>query len=272
MSNHPATLAEKDLFGHTPLHLGAGNPSCLRLLAEAADAALLNQQDNLAKEGKSALETAVILGRLRCREPSSPRLCRRCACSECAVILLKADCALPAGECLQFIFNNASKRCKRKYIRHVKNRRDGLEQLALDNLTATEVERLGLASGRVLDALAPQVTQLLVEQGVHVPEALALERNYPHSIYQAIRRPEDAELFFRAGFHDTDSWCKLDPPTLRYTPGGEENLAYLHWLAMHGATSFQLKSLTSAGNIFTTRLLFFRIGDEIRWHGKYFDT
>ncbi|RYP45967.1 hypothetical protein DL768_007749 [Monosporascus sp. mg162] len=267
--NHPATLAERDLFGHTPLHLAADKPSCLRLLVEAADARLLNQVDRPDEFGKSALETAVFLSGLRCRERTDRRMCRRCRCAECAVILLKADCALPVSAHLQGVFRLASKRCKLRYARHLKDRRDRLNQLALDNLPATEVERLGLVSERVLDSLASRVIQLLQDRGVCIPEALAVARNGPSSVYQALCCPWDAELFFRVGFHDTDSWCNADAAELENIPNLVQGLPYLHWLAKHGAISCQLKSFESPKGIFTAHYTFWRIGENLESSSFY---
>ncbi|KAH7141998.1 hypothetical protein EDB81DRAFT_899466 [Dactylonectria macrodidyma] len=267
--NHPTTLAERNLFGHTPLHLAADKPSCLRLLVEVADARLLNQTDDASEIGgfeMSALETAVSLSGLRCREPTRRhRKCRRCRCAECTVILLKADCALPVSANLQGVFSPASKRCKLRYIRHVKDRRDRLKQLALENLPATEVDRLGLASKRVLDSLASQVIQLLQDRGVCIAEALAVARNGPSSVYQALRSPWDAELFFRVGFHDTDSWYNVDATELNAVP----NLPYLHWLARSGAISCQLNSFASSRDVITARFIFWKIGIDLMWHSPY---
>ncbi|RYP92826.1 hypothetical protein DL770_000997 [Monosporascus sp. CRB-9-2] len=269
--NHPATLAERNLFGHTPLHLAADKPSCLRILVEAADARLLNQTDIPGEFGKSALETAVFLSGLRCREHTDHRMCRRCRCAECAVILLKADCALPVSTGLQGVFRLASKRCKLRYIRHIKDRRDRLKQLALDNLPATEVKRLGLVSERVLDSLASRVIQLLQDRGICIPEALAVARNGPSSVYQALCSPWDAELFFRVGFYDTDSWCNANAAELEDIPNLVQDLPYLHWLAKHGAISCQLKSFASARDIFTAHFIFWGIGEDLKydWPGKY---
>ncbi len=203
--NHAATLTERNLFGHTPLQLAADKPACLRLLVDGADAGVLNLTDTPDEFGKSTLETAVSLSGMRCREHIGDRMCRRCTCAECAVILLKADCSLPVSATLQYVFRLASKRCKLKYIRHIKDRRERLKWLAPDNLPVTEIDRLGLVSERVFDSLASHVIQLLQDRGVYIPEALTATRNGPSSVYQALCSPWDAELLFRVGFHDTDS-------------------------------------------------------------------
>ncbi|KAF5677091.1 ankyrin repeat-containing protein [Fusarium circinatum] len=64
VTNHPITLSERNLFGHTPLHLATDKPSILRVLVEAADKALLNQTDG---SNYSTLELAVSLSALNCK-------------------------------------------------------------------------------------------------------------------------------------------------------------------------------------------------------------
>jgi hypothetical protein len=155
-------------------------------------------------------------------------------------------------------------------VRHIKDRRDRLKQLALDNLPITEVERLGLSSERVLDSHASEVTQLLQNSGIRVPTALAVVGNERLPVYQALCWPADAELFFRAGFHDTDSWCNADAAELDVFPNLVQDLPYLHWLTKHGGISFQL-SFASARDIFTAHYTFWNIGNDLTnyWPGKF---
>ncbi|TGJ81342.1 hypothetical protein E0Z10_g7416 [Xylaria hypoxylon] len=137
-----------------------------------------------------------------------------------------------------------------------------------------EVERLGLVPGRTLDSFAPHVFQLLQHcYNVQIPDALAVakpESQYfspglsPSSVYQALCEPRDAELFFRLGFHDTDSWHKYDTADLEGVYNDmPRNLSYLHWLAKHGAVSCQLKSFESGRVIFTTHYIFLKISEAL---------
>ncbi|KAI3574497.1 hypothetical protein IWW34DRAFT_705998 [Fusarium oxysporum f. sp. albedinis] len=259
VAKHPSTLSERNLFGHTSLHLAAKKPSFLRVLVEAADAALLNQTD---RYNYSPLDFAVSLSRLSCREHS--RMCRRCTCAECAVILLKADCAIPASSSLQFILNGASKRCKLRYVRHIKDRRDRLKQLALENLSGTDIQQLGLESEHILDFNAFKVTQLLQERGIHVPASIAIigDRSFsgPVPIYRELESPNDADIFFRVGFRDTSSWYNIPIAGLEDIP----RLPYLRWLAKHGGLSCQL-SFSSSKDNFAIRCIFSAIGREIKY-------
>ncbi|MBE3041098.1 hypothetical protein IMZ48_00620 [Candidatus Bathyarchaeota archaeon] len=177
---------------------------------------------------------------------------------------MKADCALPISGHFNSVFLYASKRFQLKLIRHIKNRRDRLKQLALNNLAAAQLDRLGLDSTRDLDSLAPQVIQLIEEHGFHVPEALIASRNAPSSVYQELWILENAELFFRAGFHDTDSWCRADAVKQEDMENLDMGIEYLHWLASHGAYSLHLKSLTSARDILIAHFTFLKIGENIQ--------
>ncbi|KAM3451214.1 hypothetical protein MY3296_005470 [Beauveria thailandica] len=253
---HPATLAERNVFGHTPLHLAADKPSCLSILVKAADTRLLNQADRQDRLGRSAAETAISLSGLNCSENS--RMCQGCTCDECAVILLEADCALPVSDCLAHVLRTASEQCKLTYVRHLKDRRDRLKQLALANLPTAEVERLGLTSERVLDSLASEVTQLLEDCGIAVPAALAVGRSESLPVYQALCSADDAEIFFGAGFRDTDAWITADTMFACI----DKDLPYLHWLAKHGGISWQLSD-ASARDMLKVHFTFMIIGREL---------
>ncbi|KAK8149225.1 hypothetical protein G3M48_007755 [Beauveria asiatica] len=260
---YPTTLAERNVFGHTPLHLAADKPSCLSIVVKAADTRLLNQADTQDRLGRSAVETAISLSGLNCSENS--RMCQGCGCDECAVILLEADCAIPVSDCLAHVLHTASEQCKLTYVRHLKDRRDRLKQLALANLPTAEVERLGLTSERVLDSLASEVTQLLEDGGIAVPAALAVGSSESLPVYQALCSADDAEIFFGAGFRDTDAWNTADT-MFRIDKG----LPYLHWLTKHGGISWQLSD-ASARDIYTVHFTFMIIGHDLSnsWPGNF---
>ncbi|KAH6641013.1 hypothetical protein F5144DRAFT_562295 [Chaetomium tenue] len=269
LRNHPATLNERNLFGHTPLHLAADKPSCLQLLVKAADSRLLNQTDEsggLEMSRMTPLETAIHLSGIHCRQRMSGEMCQEheCRCNDCVVILLEADCALPVSNRLQYLMNRASQRCKIQYIRGMKDRRDRLKQLALDNLPTTELQRLGLVSTSVLNSAASRVIQLLKDRGVHIPEALALSTNEPSSVYQVLTSPGDSELFFDTGFHDTGSWCNSNTMELEDISNIGQDLSHLHWLATHGGISLRhLQSSATQKEISVTNYIFWRIGYDV---------
>ncbi|KAF5639666.1 ankyrin repeat-containing protein [Fusarium sp. NRRL 52700] len=262
IENHPSTLSERNLFGHTPLHLAADKPSILRVLVDAADTKLLNWTDH--KE-YSALDLAVSLSGIKCAEHTF-RMCKRCRCAESAVILLKADCALRSLT-LRRALSYASKRCKLRLLRYMKDRRDRLKRLGLDNLSGTDIEQLGLESEHVLDSNAFKVSQLLQKRSICVPEALAVAdmEIFAHfrPMYQVLDSPDDADLCFRVGFRDVASWCN-DNDLARWGFCRRKSLPYLRWLADNGGIRCQLPFPT-VKDIFGSVCIFSAIGREISY-------
>ncbi|KAF4449366.1 Ankyrin repeat-containing domain protein [Fusarium austroafricanum] len=175
---------------------------------------------------------------------SGSGMCRRCKCAECAIILLKADCTLPVPEDLQDVLDGASKRY---------------------NLPITEVRRLGLDSENVLDSRALEVTKVLHDSGIPIPAALDVAEHKFLPVYRAIHYTSDAELFFRVGFRDTDSWCNTVLAELESYPSLEKSLQYLHWLSQHGGISYQF-SLASDKDIYTANLIFWKIGHTLKYY------
>lgn len=270
LHKHPATLSERNRFGHTPLHLAADKPECLKHLVEAASQALLNQTHQPGGSGVSALEAAMFLSKRRCREPTGARMCRRCRCAQCVIMILKAGCALPVLEALDEMLCSASKRCIAKYIRHMKDRRHELKRFSLSNLAEAEGEIMGLNSERVLDSLAPKTIPMLQERGISVSETLGVTRYRSLSIYQVLRRPYHAELFYRAGFHDTNSWYDFRPPKCGFLSNSTEELAYLHWLTRRGGMPWQLRvseSFATKGDMVAAHFLFWIVGSELGYMG-----
>ncbi|KAF5606219.1 ankyrin repeats (3 copies) domain protein [Fusarium subglutinans] len=260
IANHPGALSERTLFGQTPLHLAANKASILQVLVDAADTGLLNQRD---LSGRSALEVAVSLSGLKCRESS--RMCKRCTCAECALVLLEADCAVVTPWGLQTLLDSASKRCKQSYVRHMKDRRDRLKQLATDSLSTMDIQHIGLDSESALDSNAFEVSLLLQANNIEIPAALGILENesFPDqgTIYQQLDLPEDADLFFRVGFRDTRSWHSEAQMEPWHTPPWPD-LSYLHWLASHGGITCQLP-LSSSSDIHGVRLIFATLGHYI---------
>ncbi|KLP00030.1 uncharacterized protein FFMR_02101 [Fusarium fujikuroi] len=258
ITNHPSTLSERNLFGHTPLHLAAGKPSILRVLVDAADIALLNLTNT---QQFSALDLAVSVSGTNCREGRT-RMCKRCRCAECAVILMKADCMIRTST-LKRVLVYASKRCKLRYLRYMKDRRDRLKRLALESLPKTDIEQLCLESKHFLDSDALEVTQRLQQMGICVPEALAvMDNEWFRPIYQLVDSCDDANLLFRLGFRDTASWCNsYDLETRNISD--RKSLSYLRWLANHDGIYCRLPFPT-VKDIFGSACIFSELGYEIR--------
>ena len=277
LKHHPSTLGERNLLGQTPLHLAVEKPACLRLLVRAADDKLLDATDDA---GTSAIETAVFLSGTQCKQGTRSRRCRRCRCAEPTAILVKAGCALPISESLQSFLDGASYRCKLRYIRAIRDRREALKHLALANLSSTEAERLGLSAEAVLDSMAPEVLELLRRRGVRVPDALQLgyaavspdDSGSPPSIwsvYSALTNVFDADLFFRLGFQNTELTGEL---YAGYNYRWMADLQYLQWLREHGTNilTLRLKSFdTGKGSVVSGHYTFWTVGRRIGASSSY---
>ena len=248
----------------------------------AAGDKLLDTTDDA---GTSAIETAVFLSGAQCKQGTRSRKCRRCRCAEPTTILVKAGCALPISTILQDLLDAASYRCKLRYIRAIRDRRETLKLLALANLSSTEAGRLGLLAEAVLDSMAPEVLQLLTRRGIRVPDVLQLgyAMSLPDdsgsllpvwSVYSVLTNVFDADLFFRLGFHNTEL------PGQHYT--GliasayyhllQPNLEYLEWLREHGTNilTFRLKSFdTGKGSVVSGHYTFWTIGRRINAYSSY---
>ncbi|KAK6064800.1 hypothetical protein SCUP234_12857, partial [Seiridium cupressi] len=189
----PHMVKEKNLYGQTPLHFAADRPTSLKLLLAVSNQETLNEPDN---SKHTAIIYAISSSSWDCRAARGKR-CRKCNCAESTVMLLNADCAitLPA-----------------KALHSLKNRRERLEKLALENLSDLEKSAMALGSGHVLDIHAARVVELLMEKGIKVPAALTLGetsniqamRESWGSVYHEICDANDAELFFNCGFCDPD--------------------------------------------------------------------
>jgi hypothetical protein len=141
----------------------------------------------------------------------------------------------------------------------MRDRRNRLRQLALDNLAPPDTERLGLLGGHVLDSTAEAVLQSLQHRNVPIPDALVVTRDetgHILSIYQILKSPSDADLFFRLGFRDTDSWL-VSGEFDWYMP------EYLQWLATHGVDVVH-KSVIAGRGVVSAHCISWSIGWEVQ--------
>lgn len=191
--------------------------------------------------------------------------CRRCRCAESATLLIKANCAIPVTNGLQALLTSASYRCKLKYMRAIRDRREKLKKLAMAFLTAEELKRLGVSAENVLDSPALQVTRLLEQRGIEVPDALRTPetptRRPLRSVYHGLDMLDDSELFFRLGF-------AVDLRFEDYAVlAGCRNLSQFHlrWLADRGVDILgqRLRSFEGGGALVTAHFTFGTVGLEI---------
>ena len=239
-------LEEKNAFGQTPLHLASDRPAVLKPLLAAAGQRHLDERDNW---GQTAIDVAVSMSGDNCASKSDKESqCKKCHCSQTMVMLLRAGCAIttPFHE-LQALLKRASLRCKKRFIKGMKDRRERLKRFAHRHLPKSTITMLMVDDECVLDFKALAVFQALLARGLDPPSELSLgldldpwrEKDWG-SVYHYIRDSRDADIFFAHGFRDMDSicdegfWESIHTYFLSRT-----DLTYSMWLIHHGANLFK---------------------------------
>ena len=130
---------------------------------------------------------------------------------------------------------------KEKFIHHLVDRRKRLWDLALEQLTSFEFEKLGLQDDRILDAQASIVSSTLLEHGIEIGPALmpSLQPRRTTVYHTWYLDVPTASMLFEADFRDIDEldhndlspfWCHV--LQLRYS---SKSLELLKWLKAKGA-------------------------------------
>lgn len=241
LASRPNSVLEKTSAGQTPLHLAANKPSCLRLLVRASTHSLVNQRDG---EGMTVLDYALHMSGRRCtNSPVHRHKCTRCHCTECVAILLNADCEVSFdhrshGGCFEY----ASERARRRFVSHIANRRQRLNQLAQSNSSIIIKGGLSVRANELPDAHAPLIIDLLRANKVVIPPALDMStpRDVFKSIFQVVSKSSSANLFFRRGFRDIDSLVNGQTPLTVHRNLSASNAGYIQWLVDNGADVFRL--------------------------------
>ncbi|KAH8649903.1 hypothetical protein BX600DRAFT_502266 [Xylariales sp. PMI_506] len=245
LQKHPHSLNEKNVLGQTPLHLSIYKPQLLRLIIKNADKDLLNEAD---EQGFTALDYAVISSKELCVNEEFGPHCRRCHCAKAASVLLKADCAVMVrpryfADILKF----CSKRCRKRYLKHLKNRRQRLEQLAISHLSYSDICTMGLDRGSILDVHALQTYETLTRKGIPIPAALRLRATSVSEAWDSVYHYANISIYanqlFNLGFRDLDALNDEALPPLMSASGWD--IDYVNWLVERGADLFRELNPTS---------------------------
>ncbi|KAK7934687.1 hypothetical protein PG985_000182 [Apiospora marii] len=247
LDRFPNTLNERNLLGHTPLHLAVNKPDCLSLLTKVTprSSEILNLRDN---NSRTPLDLAMSLSGGLCRSRNFYQKCRGCGCARSVSILLKAGCAVPqpaAGFLSSSILRTSSNRAVRRYARHMANRRSRLRQLGMNHSSILAFEGFVVDTAEMLDTRAEELSNILTKHNIRIASPLVLLRselpNYNGSIYQSLRRPWQAEIFWHLMFRDLNSPSlkNKSPPLVTAFTGSVSSFDYIEWLLEHGADPFR---------------------------------
>ncbi|KAI1125412.1 hypothetical protein F5Y10DRAFT_284276 [Nemania abortiva] len=242
IKQHPECLEEVNQFGNTPLHFAISHPGCLRLMLEAGGLSIIDVPDAFSY---TPLESACKFG-----------------FKTATKILLGAGSRIILS-CLDYIHES----CLDDLLMSLKQRRDELKRLALENLTEKEIKSLNLDEDTVLDSNAFKVRMTLQGRRVNIP----LPRDWSISVYDPwlYRTTPDIPMLDKLwahGFRDVNS----------FSPNGELflidriwGLEVARWFIEHGADywtplSERSESTRITDSVTPAHFLFDSIGQSFR--------
>ncbi|EEU45268.1 uncharacterized protein NECHADRAFT_80786 [Fusarium vanettenii 77-13-4] len=195
-------LRETDLFGQNIVHFCLNWETGLRLLLEEeATRRLVNQPD---AAGNTPLMDALAFSEHACQKPGGPDLCSSCRCSTAIKLLLETDC--PMG--LDLIADppglGVFRKAKIALLEHLAQRRERLQQLALNYLSESELRDLGVSPNELPDITAPAIWDRLqslhqsgvvkiLHKGLDPLTETQLSGRVQQGIFHLLDDPRDAE-------------------------------------------------------------------------------
>ncbi|KAL9621638.1 MAG: hypothetical protein Q9160_003890 [Pyrenula sp. 1 TL-2023] len=210
----PDSLYERNLVGHTPMHLSANWPTGISLLLQAGAKYLAHEPDNV--------------GFLPLAYASYSK------CEEAVKLLLDADSPLHvdivpflekmggwpelldrSSNILWDAIESSSEDIVRSIVEALADRRRRLALIASRELSYADIERFGLLSDRLLDFNAAKVYDCLRQKKVALPHSLFVPADWDTIYHLLLRKPyfglrplekptEWAGMFWNAGFRDID--------------------------------------------------------------------
>ncbi|KAF5717148.1 hypothetical protein FMUND_5966 [Fusarium mundagurra] len=202
IKRYPSFKMEVNYCGQSPVHIAVvvGNLDILSLVIENTDPEAINVMDSMKRY---PIDYAVshFLGKPKTDDQQS------CVSCKMVELLLDSKAVLCERSLAQGLWE-ACRRTKTVILQHLAHRRKELEQLAVLNLPAAQVQDLGLCRGWILDRNAFKVQCCLTARSYHVPSYLkvhsderpAVSQETPKSVYIYILDRETAEYAFSLGF------------------------------------------------------------------------
>ncbi|KAF5236748.1 hypothetical protein FANTH_11155 [Fusarium anthophilum] len=240
IKRYPSLRMDVNYCGQSPVHIAVvvGNLNIVSLVIEGIDPDTINATDSMQRY---PINYAIshLLGKPKGDEEQS------CVSCEMVELLLDSKAVLYERSLKDGLWNSCP-RTKKAILRHLAQRRKELEQLAVSNLPATEVQALGLCRGWILDRNAFKVQCCLTARSCHVPSYLkvhcderqAVSQQTPTSIYTYILDREAAEYAFSLGFDKEtafmDTFCRVTRNAIKRGYGGWPSPWYIDWLLDDG--------------------------------------
>ncbi|KAK7972560.1 hypothetical protein PG988_006694 [Apiospora saccharicola] len=245
LSKHADAIEEQNYLGQTALHVAAYEnsfPLFPELIEAAKMANIFQKRDNGAT---TMLEVIVQSTGSHCVNGIYPPECTQCHCADSLAIILDrclGEVPLDDWFYLRVLLSLGSHRCRRLWLSCLKDQREALRQLAVSNQRALRSIQHILTKGDVLDLYSIQVSALLQQNGIKVPEHLIPYRS-PRSKYQSIYCLIDnislAEQLFEWGFRDIDYDSRYGRPPLAIVYDPSLTL----WLLKQGADPTRVRKL-----------------------------
>ncbi|RYC82459.1 hypothetical protein BFJ63_vAg14639 [Fusarium oxysporum f. sp. narcissi] len=236
IKRYPSLRMDVNYCGQSPVHIAVvvGNPHILSLVIEDLNPETINTMDSMQRY---PIDYAVshLLGRPK---SDHQQLCVSC---EMVELLLDSKAVLYERSLKEGLWGPCT-RTKTVILQHLAQRRKELEQLAVSNLPATEVQNLGLCRGWILDRNASKVQCCLSAQSCNVPMYLkihsgkypAVSQETPKSVYTYILDRETAEYAFSLGFdRETafiDVFRRITSNVIRRSSFGWPSPWYIDWI------------------------------------------
>ncbi|CVL11712.1 uncharacterized protein FPRN_14912 [Fusarium proliferatum] len=255
IKRYPSLRMEVNYCGQSPVHIAVlvGNLDILSLVIEDINPEAFNIMDSKQRYpidyavSHLLRELSYLLGRPKADDQQS--------CVSCKMVELLLDSkAVLYERSLEKGLREPCKRTKTAMIQHLAQRRKELEQLAVSNLPAAQIQDLGLCRGWILDRNAFKVQCCLTAQSCNVPSYLkvhcdkqpAVSQETPKSVYTYILDRETAEYAFSLGFdRETafiDAFRRVTGDVIQRGSYGYPSPWYVDWMLEYGG---DLKSTIS---------------------------
>ncbi|KAK8083886.1 hypothetical protein PG996_002667 [Apiospora saccharicola] len=236
LSHYPDSVFEVDIHGNTVLHLAGAKPQVLPILLKAVDLSLLDKRN---KYGNTALTVAMHYTGRQCIYGASSERCRRCGCTQCVEILLKAGCTTRTSSSdkghdirdheFAELFHPASELARRRYVVHMSAERISRMRLRSTSQCLSKSDRPISKCINMRQAYC----QLRRSQPLHFDtEEVESDDDW---IFRQIEETGVADLFYRYGFRPSPSFfCHIR----YYHYCSKPDDFYFRWLVEHGADLF----------------------------------